>query len=144
MISEEFTFDVKNIVRPSLKLDEQGELYKKSICQLLCLIEQKHTASAIAASVLLCAYNSFEYKVAVADLILLEIDGLKAATNIIYLRSVTGLEPHLLIENGEVIFYGLQIMFGEYAKYHHDAVGTAKHRAYLSGDEDAMCELRVE
>lgn len=133
--------DFKQLKNSSRK--QQVASYTQSVSQLLCFTKKRNNASEIAASVLLSSYNSFEYAVAVADLILLGQDGLEAAVKLIYLRSVTGIEPHELIANGTQVFSRLQKQYGKYAKYHRDCDGTDNCFSFNSGNKSALQGLNM-
>ena len=134
--------DFQQIKHSSRK--QQIASYTQAASQLLCLCKTSDNASEIAASVLLSAYNSLEYTISIADLILLGEDGLEAAVKLIYLRSLTGVEPHELIANGTQVFSRLQKQHGKYAKYHHDCDGTDYCFSFKSGNKSALEELKIE
>lgn len=72
------------------------------------------SAAGAMAQVLLSAYNSYNYHLAVADLGSLDGKYLDIALKIIYLRSGLMKEPQELIENGDAVFKDLQDRWPEF------------------------------
>mgnify|MGYP005726145117 CR=1 FL=1 len=118
-----------------MRKQETDEIYVGSVSSLLIAAMESDTRAQIAASVLLSAYNSYEYKICVTDLVCLGMKLFDDAMNIIRLRTLTGIEPHKLIADGHETFRLLQFRHGLYAKYHHDIPEDQELRIVLSESE---------
>lgn len=81
---------------------------KQSVETLLTVANGYSGASAIAAQVLLSAWNSNDFTVPVAELSLLDGDNYQHALNVITLRYM-GKEPQSVIAHGEKKFRTLQV-----------------------------------
>lgn len=118
-----------------MRKHETDELYAESLRALIQAAMENDIRAQIAASVLLSAYNSFEYKICVTDLVCLGMKLFDDAMNIIRLRTLTGIEPHKLVADGHETFRLLQFRHGLYAKYHHDIPEDQELRIVLSESE---------
>lgn len=118
-----------------MRKQETDEIYVGSVSSLLIAAMESDTRAQIAASVLLSAYNSYEYKICVTDLVCLGMKLFDDAMNIIKLRTLTGIEPHKLVADGHETFRLLQFRHGLYAKYHHDIPEDQELRIVLSESE---------
>ena len=118
-----------------MRKQETDEIYVGSVSSLLIAAIESDTRAQIAASVLLSAYNSYEYKICVTDLVCLGMKLFDDAMNIIRLRTLTGIEPHILVADGHETFRLLQFRHGLYAKYHHDIPEDQELRIVLSESE---------
>lgn len=103
-----------------MRKQDIDRIYADSIRSLLNVAMENDNRAQIAASVLLSAYNSFEYKICVNDLVCLGIESFDDAMKVIMLQPHTDIEPHQLLGNGLKIFRLLQKKHGVYAKYHHN------------------------
>ncbi|WP_444901318.1 hypothetical protein ACJJIG_17240 [Microbulbifer sp. SSSA007] len=81
---------------------------KQSVETLLTVANGYSGASAIAAQVLLSAWNSSDFAVPIAELALLDGDNYQHALNVITLR-YQGKEPHSVIAHGEQKFRALSV-----------------------------------
>ncbi|BFM20484.1 DUF7673 family protein [Gilvimarinus japonicus] len=77
---------------------------RDSVARLLQIANSGTGASQAAASVLLAAYNIYQYRVDVGELCLLDEAAYQCAKNVLDWRVIYGNEPHHLIENGEQRF----------------------------------------
>ena len=80
---------------------------RDSVARLLQIANSGTGASQAAASVLLAAYNIYQYSVDVGELCLLDETAYQCAKNVLDWRVLYGNEPHHLIENGEAQFQQL-------------------------------------
>lgn len=132
-LSKWMIFSVTHIYK--MKEDEMNRVYADSVRSLADIASKHGTQAEIAASVLLSAYNSFEYKLCVTDLACLGDRLLCDAMHVILLRTQLDIEPHQLLDHGHEIFRHLQMKHGLYAKYHFNVPHDHKLKIVPSENE---------
>ena len=78
-----------------------------AVAKLLDLARKDCGGSKAAASVLLCAYNIYDYELDIGELCRLDPQHYQSAMMVIDLRCRQGIEPHELIHNGDTVFQEL-------------------------------------
>ena len=81
--------------------------YADAVARFVMVAQQRTSGGAVAAQVLLSAYNGFDFQLDVAGMGSLDVANYQDALAIIRGRYETGREPHTLIPDGDRIFRGL-------------------------------------
>lgn len=81
--------------------------YIQAVKTLLTLARGDTHGSKPAAMVLLSAYDSYRFKVGIADLCALDLSNYEAAMTVITSRVQLRIGPHQLFNNGDEVFQSL-------------------------------------
>lgn len=90
------------------------ERYRAAVVCLLPIASRDTSGSRIAALVLLSAYNSYSFRVPLAELALLDDQNYEHALAVIRGRAELLIEPHELIDNGGMEF---DVLWSQWADY---------------------------